>query len=643
MPIVPARLGLTPEGVPYSDVYDDIYHSSDGGLAQSRHVFLAGNDLPARWQGRRQFVVVETGFGLGLNFLATWAAWRQDARRCARLHFISCELHPFERDDLARLHQNWPELAPLAAELHARWPVLVPGLHRLHFDNEQVTLSLYLGDAADGLDRIGARADAFYLDGFAPAKNPRLWSARVFHLLARLAAADATLATWSVAGEVREGLRRAGFETAKAPGFGAKREMLRGRYAGRLPPPLAAAPEERRALVLGAGAAGASITERLAARGWTVDLIDAAAGPGQGASGNHAGAFRPLPNIHENRMTRLTRAGVLYGLRHIERLAALGQAVHWAPSGVLHLARDAAQQATMRDAVERHQPPPAYLRFVEADEASRIAGWPVPLGGWWFPACGWIQPPSLCAANVAVHAERVRGHFGRQAARLEQADGQWRAIDEHGGLIAAAPVAIVAGGVGSRAFPQMAALPIVSARGQVSLLAAGEGEEGRAPEVVVCRMGYVTPAVDGVRCAGATFAVDDDDIELRAADHAENLAKLEAMLPGYPATLATPPGRVGFRPASPDRLPMVGAVPMANPSGERYESHTPLEKIPRYPGLYAVSGFGARGLVWSSLMGEALASVLDGDPLPLERDLWAAVDPARYMLKPARGLKVVEE
>ncbi len=635
MPIEPARLGFTPDGVPRSDVYDDIYYSGDGGPEQARHVFLAGNGLPARWQERRQFVIVETGFGLGLNFLTTWAAWRNDPRRCERLHFVSCELHPFGRDNLARLHERWPELAAPAAELRASWPELTPGMHRLHFDNDQVTLTLYLGDAVEGIESLAARADAFYLDGFAPGRNPRMWSARLLHSLSRLAAPGATLATWSVAGEVREGLRRAGFETEKTPGFGSKREMLRGRMASGDSAASPAAAAERRTLVIGAGAAGASITERLAARGWTVQLIDAASSPGQGASGNHAGAFRPVPNIHENRMARLTRAGALYGLRHLARLAAAGLPVRWAPSGVLHQAKDAAQEKTMRETVERHRPPPGYLRFADAEEASRLAGWPLPFGGWWFPACGWIQPSSLCAANAAAHPGRVAHHFGRHAARLERSDGEWRAFDRDGGLIAAAPVAIIAGGTGSLGFPQMAAVPIIVTRGQVSHLAA---ENGSAPQIVVCRLGYVTPAVDGLRCTGATFAVDDDDATLREADHAKNFARLDGMLPGYPATLAAAqPGRTAFRPATSDRLPMVGAVPLALPDGASLPRNTPLSQIPRHPGLYTVSGFGARGLVWASLMGEALASALDGDPLPLERDLWEAVDPARYLLQPVRG------
>ena len=633
MPIIPAPLEFAADGTPCSSAFDDVYHSTDGGLGQAQHVFLAGNDLPRRWQGRDSFVILETGFGLGLNLLATWAAWRADPQRCARLHFVSCELHPFRREDLAALHAalaaQAPEIAPLAAELQARWPTLTPGLHRIHLDGGQVVLSLFLGDAADGLANLRACADAFYLDGFSPAKNPQLWSARVFHLLARLAAPGATLATWSVAGEVREGLRRAGFDCDKAPGFGGKRQMLRGVYRG--PGKLAAAAPRRHALVLGAGAAGSSVAERLAARGWTVDVVDAADRPGAGASGNHAGVLRPLPSLDDNRLGRLTRAGTLYALQHLAHLDELGQPVRFDACGVLHIARDDLQEDKQRAVVERHQPPAEHLRYVDREEASRIAGWPLANGGWWFPSSGWVQPPSLCRANLAAQAERIRGHFGRTVARLEREGDDWLALDAEGGLIARAPQLIVANGVGIRELPQAGALPVISARGQVSLL---QAEDGSPPRVVVCRQGYVSPAVDGLRCAGASFGVGDDDPALRRADHVQNLYKLEGILPGYTKGLdiAALGGRVGFRPASPDRLPMVGALPAPT----RLETPCPLDEIPRHEGLWAISGFGSRGLVFAALMGETLACMLNGEPLPIENDLCEAIDPARFLLRPPR-------
>ena len=175
-PIVPAELALRGNGRPTRRATTTSTTPPQGGLEQARHVFLGGNDLPRRWAGRERFVILETGFGLGLNFLATWQAWRNDPQRCRRLHFVSIEKHPFRRDDLARLHEQWPELAELSAQLVDAWPTLVPGLHRLHFENEAVTLTLVFGDAVEWLPQLTLAADAFYLDGFSPDRNPELWS-----------------------------------------------------------------------------------------------------------------------------------------------------------------------------------------------------------------------------------------------------------------------------------------------------------------------------------------------------------------------------------------------------------------------------------------------------------------------------------
>jgi tRNA 5-methylaminomethyl-2-thiouridine biosynthesis bifunctional protein len=627
--VSPAPLSFTPYSPAYAPAFDDVYHTTDGGLGQARHVFLAGNGLPLRWQGQARFTILEIGFGLGLNFLATWAAWQADPARCAHLHFISVEKHPFRVEDLATIHASWPELALQADELRRHWPALTPGIHRIHLEGGQVTLTLIFGDALECLPQLSARVNAFYLDGFSPDRNPDLWSPALFAQLARLVAPGASVATWSANGDVRRGLQAAGFMAERCPGFGGKREMLAGRFRGVLPPPPAT--PRHSALIIGAGVAGTSVAERLAARGWQLTVIDEAPGPGHGASGNKAGVFRPLPSLDDNRLARITRAGFLYGLHHLEALAAAGHPVRWSQCGVLHLARDAKQEGKMRTVVEAHQAPADYLRFVDQDEAAQIAGWPVAIGGWWFPGGGWIQPPSLCAANLAAGGARIETRFNQKLARLERIDGDWIAFDPTGTEIARAPVAILANGVGIRAVPQAATLPVRPARGQVSHLPASAGS---APKVVVCRLGYVSPEVDGVRCAGATFIADDEGTELREGEHQENLTKLDFILPGYAASYdpAQLDGRVGFRPASPDRLPMVGAIP----SVDKADKATPLADIPRQPGLYAASGFGARGLVWASLVGELLASQIHGDPLPLERDLVDAMDPARYLLKPPR-------
>ncbi|MBM3347895.1 MAG: tRNA (5-methylaminomethyl-2-thiouridine)(34)-methyltransferase MnmD, partial [Betaproteobacteria bacterium] len=223
-----AEVSSDADGTPYSPAYGDVYHSAGGATAQARHVFLAGNSLPQRWRGRARFTILETGFGLGLNFLEAWRTLDDDPDAPRALHFVSVEKHPASRATLAALHARWPEHAARSRELLAAWPLPIAGFHRLHFAGGRVVLTLLLGDAGSLLPQLEAGVDAFFLDGFAPDRNPQLWSRAIFAELARLAASDATLATWSAAAVVREGLAAAGFAVARRPGFGGKRDMLAG-------------------------------------------------------------------------------------------------------------------------------------------------------------------------------------------------------------------------------------------------------------------------------------------------------------------------------------------------------------------------------------------------------------------------------
>jgi tRNA 5-methylaminomethyl-2-thiouridine biosynthesis bifunctional protein len=328
--ILPAELSFAADGTPFSPAYGDIYHASAGGLAQARHVFLAGNGLPRRWRDSARFVILETGFGLGLNFLATLQAWREHPGR--RLHYVAVEKHPLRRADLENVLARWPELAPLAAELLAQWPLPLAGLHRLDFGD--ATLTLGFGDAAHLLPQLTLAADAIYLDGFAPDRNPDLWSDDIVAQLRRLAAPGATLASWTVAGEVRRRLAAAGFATERRPGFADKREML----AASLPGAASPSPTfvRRRIAVIGAGIAGAATAQALAARGHEVIVIDKGSQAAIGASGNHAGVFRPLPSLDEGRLARLLQAGFLLGRCRFGALP--GVRAGW--TGVLHIARD---------------------------------------------------------------------------------------------------------------------------------------------------------------------------------------------------------------------------------------------------------------------------------------------------------------
>ena len=237
--LVTAKLVCDASGVPVSEMYGDVYHSAAGGHDQARQVFLAGNGLPERWRGYERFTILETGFGLGLNFMATVLAWQNDPQACQVLSYVALEKHPFKHEDLIQAHAKWPEFEAISGVLHALWPAPRAGYSLLPLEGGRVLLTLVQGDVLDYLPTLECCADAFYLDGFSPTRNPDMWSPAVARSLAGLAVPGATLATWSVAGSVRRVLSEAGFTVQKAPGFGGKRQMLRGVFSSREPGPAA--------------------------------------------------------------------------------------------------------------------------------------------------------------------------------------------------------------------------------------------------------------------------------------------------------------------------------------------------------------------------------------------------------------------
>lgn len=647
--IDPAQPVLSDSGIPYSPRYDDVYHSVEGGLGQAHHVFLGGNRLPMAWQGRRQFVILETGFGQGLNFLATWQAWRADPRRCARLHFVSIEKHPFTREGLDALHAGLGELAPLAACLREDWPPAVPGLHRLTFEGGAVTLTLALGDVEHMLPRLRLGADAFYLDGFSPSHNADMWSPQVMKQLARLARPGATLATYTAAGFVRRGLRDAGFSVSKVPGYGSKRDMTVAQMPAerrrRNAPPLPAPWPERHAMVIGAGLAGCAMAERLAARGWRVTLIESHPGPARETSAHRAAAMHPHLTADDNVLSRLSRAGNLYSLRAWQALAQAGHPVGWRECGVLQIGESDADSESQRQALAALAPPTDFARWMEADEAARAHGADVPRGGLWFPRGGWAAPPDICWAQLAVAGEAVEATFGVRVDSLRHDGTQWLACDDKGAVIASAPVTILANAHAASALLGQEYQPIRRVRGQLTTLRAADiAALGRWPDCVVTGGGYLLPVdAEGNARVGSSYEPDVGPLIPATQTHAENLARLGRLLPALAdrATALDPgqlDGFVGVRSVSHNRLPWVGAVPDEAACRARAATlrGAHLRDLPRRPGLYVSVALASRGLTWAALAAELLASQIEAEPLPLEGDLVDALDPGRLVLRALR-------
>ncbi len=224
--------GASPKGAPKSKEFDDVYFSADDGLAESEYVFLDGNRLPRKWQQEDHFVICETGFGTGLNFLAAWKRFEETTKPHQRLDFMSFEKYPLDVEEIATHLQPWRSFFKgHLQKLLQLYPPLLPGFHRVVL-SERITLTLIFDDVNVALPQLEARVDAWFLDGFKPSTNPEMWSETVFQNMTRLSHEGTRLSTFTAAGQVRRGLESAGFSVEKMQGYGRKRDMIIGRFMG---------------------------------------------------------------------------------------------------------------------------------------------------------------------------------------------------------------------------------------------------------------------------------------------------------------------------------------------------------------------------------------------------------------------------
>jgi tRNA 5-methylaminomethyl-2-thiouridine biosynthesis bifunctional protein len=590
--------------------------------------------LPSRWLGRSSFTLLDLDFD-GVRLLLTAAALLRDPAAPERLHYVAVieglpDAGVLEHAVSQMRSAGLGDSDAFIEQLRGCWPPAVPGFHRMSLAGGRLVLTLATGaPPAASLPQLSLAFDDAYCRAADVTPTMMRW-------LPRLAAADAhltlamPLSAPGVADAVSADFGRAGFiECARAPDALSMRFAPRRTQTG-LAPERRPVPEKH-AIVIGAGLAGASACHRLGARGWRCTLIEQYDGPARQASGNAAGIFMPVLSQDDNPLSRLTRAAYLFALHVWDGLGGVGRGLPGQACGVLQLARsDAAQGAAAMRLPWSY--PPDFARRMESSEAKAALRQPV-AGGWWFPAAGWLQPAAVCRAMLDACGDRLQAIYLRQAATLiyDAAHACWDALDADGAPIARAPVVILANGVQAKQLAQAAHLPLSAIRGQVTHLPARSAD----PPVVVCGDAYLTPAAGGIASLGATYDTDPDPA-LRLDSHRENLRHLQRMLPGRLAqeNVEKLDGRVGFRCVSADRLPLVGALP--DPQRLAGSGDTRLRDMPRLPGLYGLLGYGSRGLIWSPLAAELLAAQLDGEPLPLPRDLVAMLDPARFALTQRR-------
>jgi len=656
--ITQATVEWPTQGTPFSPEFDDVYFSSCNGIEETTYVFLAQNNLPDRWlalKSNEQFVIAETGFGTGLNFLVVANLWsdlklRGAIAQTAELHFISAEKYPLKRDDMTKVWESWPQFQNIINPLSENYPIPSPGYHRCRI-NKDINLTLIYRDAGDAFSELEAQVDCWFLDGFTPSKNPDMWTERLFKSMANLSHSSTTYATFTASRFVLDGLQSAGFTAEKTSGYGLKRNMTKGQYVthGPLQPAtkepwfhhqVSSSPKDttRPIAVIGAGIAGCSSAEALIRQGYRVDIIeqqDYSAGP---PPFSIQGVLYVKLSAELSAHSEFYSLGYLHSLKKLRNISGL----EWQQTGVIQTAFNDKELKRQQKFLQNTPYPESLIREVTAEEATEISGVPIDSPGLYFPSGAWVNPISLCQ-HLMQGANLI--HNTKVAAMYSKAD-QWFLKTECGKTLGPYQSVIVASSNTAAEFEQFKdQLPVKPIRGQKSFI---KMKQDNFPlKAVLCGKAYITPAINQQINFGATFNLGETTTEVREIDHQTNKDNILRYVPSLNEWLDQPVsmGIVGFRCTSPDYMPLVGPVPDWQAYSSVYADIHRFKKqvyppAPVIKGLYCNIGHGSRGLSSVMLSAELLACQISGAPLPLSRSVINHLSPARFLVKKLKKGKV---
>ena len=661
-----AKIHFNQENTPVSDKFDDVYFSNQDGLAETHYVFLEGNQLWERWVNYQEahFVIAETGFGTGLNFFAVTTLFREFRQKypdspLKRLYFTSFEKYPLPLDALQQAHLAYLQFSHLAQHLQQNWLNPIQGCYRFHFD--ETTLDLWFGDVAENLPQLGdymnGKIDAWFLDGFAPNKNPDMWNEQLYQQMFRFTKPQGTFATFTAASAVRKGLENAGFNMTKRKGFGKKRECLSGqktyeKLTALSTPWFHSQPanlNKQDIAIIGGGIASLCTAISLVKRGAKITIYCEDEQTALNASGNKQGAFYPQLSDDNERNIRFYIHAFAYGHQFLQW--AIQQQIKFEHEfcGVALCAYNEKAESKLNKIAELNLPSDLY-QLLSQSELSEKVGLPLPLGGAFIPQGAWLAPRQLVQHTFAfLEKQGVQIKTLQKVTTLSQTEHGWQITTAENETFCH-EVVVLANGHKLTKFEQTQKLPLYPVRGQVSQIPTSENL--LKLKTVLCYDGYLTP-VDQAKtshCIGASHVRDNATREFSLTEQQENQQKIQQNIPEEWTKEVDTSGnlaRIGVRCSVRDLTPMMGAVPHFSAQQTQYQNlfnlrrrKQPIEQAENYPNLYLIGALGSRGLTSAPFLGETLASLIYGEPLPMSEDLIHNLMPNRSWVR--RWLKGAE-
>lgn len=661
-----AKIHFNQENTPVSDKFDDVYFSNQDGLAETHYVFLEGNQLWERWVNYQEahFVIAETGFGTGLNFFAVTTLFREFRQKhpdspLKRLYFISFEKYPLLLDALQQAHLAYPQFSHLAQHLQQHWLNPIQGCYRFHFD--ETTLDLWFGDVAENLPQLGdymnSKIDAWFLDGFTPSKNPDMWNEQLYQQMFRFTKPQGTFATFTAASAVRKGLENAGFNIKKRKGFGKKRECLSGQKTHEKLTALStpwfysqpANLKEQDIAIIGGGIASLCTAILLVKRGAKITIYCEDEQTALNASGNKQGAFYPQLSDDNERNIRFYIHAFAYGHQFLQW--AIQQQIKFEHKfcGVALCAYNEKAENKLNKIAELNLPSDLYQSLSQSELSEKV-GLPLPFGGSFIPQGAWLAPRQLVQHAFAfLEKQGVQIKTSQKVTALSQTENGWQ-IKTAENETFCHEVVVLANGHKLTEFEQTQKLPLYPVRGQVSQIPTSANL--LKLKTVLCYDGYLTP-VDQAKashCIGASHVRDNATREFSLTEQQENQQKIQQNIPEEWTKEVDTSGnlaRVGVRCSVRDLTPMMGAVPHFSAQQTQYQNlfnlrrrKQPIEQAENYPNLYLIGALGSRGLTSAPFLGETLASLIYGEPLPMSEDLIHNLMPNRSWVR--RWLKGAE-